>query len=57
MTTATRILRRFSANETGATSIEYAVIAATLSISILIVVASIGTTLDAFFASIIPGFN
>lgn len=45
-------LRALLRDETGATSIEYALIAAGISIVIVAAVRSIGTTLNATFSSI-----
>ncbi|KIZ41593.1 MULTISPECIES: Flp family type IVb pilin [Rhodopseudomonas] len=47
-----RLLSRFRADQTGATAIEYALIAVGLSIVILVAVNSIGSTLDGTFASV-----
>jgi pilus assembly protein Flp/PilA len=45
-------LSRFLRNDSGATAIEYALIAVFLSVLILVGVTSIGTTLTAFFQSL-----
>lgn len=47
-----RLLNEFLKNEAGATSIEYAIIAAGLSIVILAAVNGIGTTLNTKFADV-----
>jgi pilus assembly protein Flp/PilA len=43
---------RFLKNDRGATAIEYAIIAGTLSIAIVAVVTSIGTSVNSMFASV-----
>ena len=45
-------LKRFLRDETGATSIEYSVIATGISIGIIVAVTTIGTQLKATFVSI-----
>jgi pilus assembly protein Flp/PilA len=45
-------LKAFLRDETGATAIEYALIAAGISIVIVVAVTSIGTTLSTTFSSI-----
>jgi pilus assembly protein Flp/PilA len=47
-----RLFSRFLADESGATAIEYCLIAVGLSIVILVAVNSIGTTLDTRFTSV-----
>ena len=47
-----RLFSRFLADQSGATAIEYCLIAVGLSIVILVAVNSIGTTLDAKFTSV-----
>jgi pilus assembly protein Flp/PilA len=47
-----RLFSRFLADQSGATAIEYCLIAVGLSIVILVAVNSIGTTLDARFTSV-----
>lgn len=49
-------IARFAACERGATAIEYALIAGTISIAILVGVTSIGTSLVAMFTGILAGF-
>jgi pilus assembly protein Flp/PilA len=46
----------FSSDKHGATAIEYALIAASISIVIVTAVAAIGTTLTGFFNSVVAGF-
>ena len=46
------LIARFLSDETGATAIEYCLIAAGLSIVIVTVVNNIGTTLNTRFASV-----
>jgi pilus assembly protein Flp/PilA len=47
-----KLVLRFLGDETGATAIEYAVIAAGISIVIVVAVNSIGTSLNSTFSSI-----
>ncbi len=49
-------LRDFARNERGATAIEYAIIAGTISIAIVLAVTGIGTTLNTIFTSVKDGF-
>jgi pilus assembly protein Flp/PilA len=49
-------LSLFSNDKHGTTAIEYALIAASISIVILTAVTSIGTTLTGFFNSVVAGF-
>ena len=51
-----RLLRRFSDDEAGATSIEYGLIIAFISIVIVSSVTSVGTVLITIFTSLLPGF-
>jgi len=46
------ILKRFFANESGATAIEYGLIAAGIALAIITVVNSLGTTMNDKFGSI-----
>ena len=48
----TRVLRDFLADETGATAIEYGLIAAGISLAIISVINGLGTKLNARFTSI-----
>jgi pilus assembly protein Flp/PilA len=48
----TRVLRDFLADETGATAIEYGLIAAGISLAIISVINGLGTKLNAKFTSI-----
>lgn len=48
---------RLFRDEKGATSIEYAIIAGSLSIVIVVVVQSIGTSLNTIFTSVQAGFK
>ena len=50
-----RLGARFSRDDSGATSIEYAIIAGSLSIVILAAVTSIGSTLNTMFTSVQAG--
>ena len=47
-----RLLARFLADEAGATAIEYALIAAGISLVIIVAVQNIGTTLNGRFAAV-----
>jgi pilus assembly protein Flp/PilA len=48
---------RFLKNDRGATAIEYAIIAGTLSIAIVAVVTSIGTSVNTMFTSVKAGLD
>jgi pilus assembly protein Flp/PilA len=48
----TKILKAFLADESGATAIEYGLIAAGISIAIIAVVSGLGTKLKSTFSSI-----
>ena len=48
----TNLVKRFAKDESGATAIEYGLIAAGISVAIIAVVNGIGTTLNAKFTSI-----
>ena len=48
----THLAKRFAQDESGATAIEYGLIAAGISVAIIAVVNGIGTTLNAKFTSI-----
>jgi pilus assembly protein Flp/PilA len=48
---------RFLRDENGATSIEYAIIAGSLSIVIVVIVQSIGTSVNTIFTSVQAGFK
>ena len=45
-------IRRFLCNETGATAIEYGLIAAGISIAIIVAVAGVGSSLNTTFTSV-----
>jgi pilus assembly protein Flp/PilA len=47
-----KVLGRFLADETGATAIEYGLIAAGISVAIIVTVASLGTNLNTTFSSV-----
>jgi pilus assembly protein Flp/PilA len=51
-TTVTRTILHFLRDETGATAIEYGLIAAGISIAIIAVVGSLGTSLNTTFTSV-----
>ena len=46
------LVKRFLVNESGATAIEYGLIAAGISIAIITVVGTVGTKLNATFTSV-----
>jgi pilus assembly protein Flp/PilA len=48
----TSVLKKFIADETGATAIEYGLIAAGIALAIISVVKGLGTKLNSTFASI-----
>ncbi len=50
-------LLRFLKNESGATAIEYAIIAGGLSIVMVVAVQAIGTSLNTTFTSIVTGLK
>jgi len=52
-----RLLRTFSADSHGATSIEYALIASFIAMVIVGTMTSVGTNLDATFNAVAGGFN
>jgi len=47
-----QLVRRFGASESGATAIEYGLIAAGISVAIIAVVNTLGTNLNTTFSSI-----
>ncbi len=51
------MLRRFLKDTKGATAIEYALIAAGISIAIVVAVTAIGTTLNTMFTSVSTGLK
>lgn len=48
----TRLMKRFAADESGATAIEYGMIAALIAVAIIATLQTIGTKLNAAFVSI-----
>jgi pilus assembly protein Flp/PilA len=48
----TDLLKRFADNESGATAIEYGLIAAGISVAIIAVVKNVGTTLNSTFTTV-----
>jgi len=48
----TNLVKRFAKEESGATAIEYGLIAAGISVAIIAVVQGVGTNLKATFASV-----
>ena len=50
-------IRRFATDESGATAIEYGLIAAGISIAIIAVVQGLGTKLNTTFETVKNGFN
>lgn len=53
----TSIIKKLQSDCAGATAIEYALIASAIGIVIVGSVTSVGTSLDAIFASVSGGFN
>jgi pilus assembly protein Flp/PilA len=47
-----KLVRQFLANESGATAIEYGLIAAGISVAIITVVGTVGTSLNSTFTSV-----
>lgn len=52
-----RLGARLVKDESGATAIEYAIIAGTLSIAIVAAVTSVGTSVNTLFTSVQAGFK
>jgi pilus assembly protein Flp/PilA len=52
-----RSLRDFIRDDSGATAIEYALIASGIAAAIIAVVMSMGTTLNGMYTSVANGFN
>ena len=50
-----RLITRFVADESGATAIEYGLIAAGISVVIIATINTLGTTLNAKFKAIVDG--
>ena len=48
----TELLKRFAADETGATAIEYGLIAAGIAVAIITVVQGLGTKLNSTFGTV-----
>jgi len=48
----TKLMQRFAADQSGATAIEYGLIAAGISVAIIAVVQGVGTNLKATFGSV-----
>ena len=48
----TKFIKRFLSNESGATAIEYGLIAAGIAVVIIVAVQSVGTSLDGTFKDI-----
>jgi len=57
MTKLQNEFRRFCANESGATAIEYAMIAVRIAVVIVAVISSIGTSVKGSFTSALNGLN
>lgn len=53
----TKILNRFLADESGATAIEYGLIAAGIAVAIITIVPTIGTKLDGIFTKVSAGLG
>jgi pilus assembly protein Flp/PilA len=52
-----RLGARFLREESGATAIEYAIIAGTVSIAIVTAVTAVGTSVNGMFTKVEAGFN
>ncbi|HEY4126007.1 MAG TPA: Flp family type IVb pilin [Rhizomicrobium sp.] len=50
-------LKAFAANESGATAIEYALLAAMITVGTIAAITSIGTTLSGTFTAVSDGFG
>jgi pilus assembly protein Flp/PilA len=55
--TVTKFLSRFLSNESGATAIEYGLIAAGIAVAIIVILQSIGTDLVAKFTTVDNGLK
>ncbi len=51
------LMNRFAADESGATAVEYCMIACFISIAAVAVITQIGTTMQSKYAGIIPGLT
>jgi pilus assembly protein Flp/PilA len=56
-TAVTKFLSRFLSNESGATAIEYGLIAAGIAVTIIVIVQSVGTDLVAKFTTVDNGLK
>jgi pilus assembly protein Flp/PilA len=54
---AMMVLKRLMRDESGATAIEYGLIAAGIAVAILVVVQNVGTSLNSTFTSVQTGLN
>ena len=50
-------IKRFLSDESGATAIEYGLIAALVAVAIITVVTTLGTTIESTFQDVIDGLN
>ena len=50
-------LRSVARNESGATAIEYALIAAGIAMAIVIIIPQVGTTVAGLYASVVAAFS
>jgi Flp pilus assembly pilin Flp len=50
-------MKTFLADETGATSIEYALVAGAIFMAVVTTIASIGPRVEAMYMAILPGFQ
>lgn len=53
----TKFVSRFIADESGATAIEYGLIAALIAVVIISAVTALGTTIKAKFTAVVDGMN
>jgi len=52
-----KTMKSFGQDESGATAIEYTLIAGAIGLAIIISVVSIGSTLNGTFADVVPGLT
>ena len=53
----TKLLKRFAKDESGATAVEYGLVAAGISVAIIAVVQGLGTKLNATFTAVQTGLK
>ena len=52
-----KLVKEFLTNESGATAIEYSLIAVGITVAIITAVSTLGTNVQALFVSVTGGFN